>query len=790
MPDFSKKELSEQDICSKYILPALTNAGWDLQKQIREQYSFTAGRITVRGKTVFRGEQKRVDFVLYHRGHLPLALIEAKDNTHPVGAGMQQALGYAEALDVPFVYSTNGDAFLEHDRFAKIGVIERELKLNEFPSPEALYGRFVKAKNLAPEQEQIISQDYYHEIDGKTPRYFQQVAVNRATEEIAKGKNRLLLVMATGTGKTYAAFQIIWRLWKAGVKKRVLFLVDRNILADQPIMNDFRHFGDKMTKIQHRQVDKAYEVYLGLYQGLSGIEEEKNIFKQFSPDFFDLIIVDECHRGVAREDAAWREILEYYKNATQIGLTATPKETADISTQTYFGDPVYTYSLRQGIEDGFLAPYKVIRVTLDRDAEGYRPIDGELDKYGNPMPDQVFGQSDFDRRIVLEERTKVVAQKITEYLKATDRMQKTIVFCVDTEHADRMRQELVNANADLVSEHPNYVVRITGNDEHGVKELDKFIDPESPYPVIATTSKLLTTGVDTQTVHLIVIDQTINSIIEFKQIIGRGTRVREEYGKMFFTIMDFRGATELFADPKFDGDPVVIFKAKEKGPIVEPEEGGGGTEIATGDETPIVEYGPVGTGAGIMRDEPKKYYPQGVEVKVINERVQYMDERGKLITESLKDYTKRNILKEYASLNDFLTAWTKSEQKEAIISEMESHGVFFHELAAEVGRNLDPFDLVCHVAWGKKPLTRGERVEKARKKDYFAKYEGKAREVIDALLAKYADQGITAIDDIGDLKAPPLDAFGTPVEIVDGIFGGREKYLQAVKELQKALYAV
>lgn len=759
-----------------------------MQKQIREQYGFTAGRITVRGKTVFRGEKKRVDFILYHRGHLPLAIIEAKDNTHPVGAGMQQALGYAEALDVPFVYSTNGDAFLEHDRFAKIGAIERELKLNEFPSPEALYSRYVKAKNLAPEQEQIISQDYYHEIDGKSPRYFQQVAVNRATEEIAKGKNRLLLVMATGTGKTYAAFQIIWRLWKAGVKKRVLFLVDRNILADQPMWNDFRHFGDKMTKIQHRQVDKAYEIYLGLYQGLSGIEEEKNIFKQFSPDFFDLIIVDECHRGVAREDAAWREILEYYKNATQIGLTATPKETADISTQTYFGDPVYTYSLRQGIEDGFLAPYKVIRVTLDRDAEGYRPTAGELDKYGNPLPDKVFGQSDFDRKIVLEERTKVVARKITEYLKATDRMQKTIVFCVDTDHADRMRQELVNANADMVSEHPNYVVRITGNDEYGVTQLDKFINPESPYPVIATTSKLLTTGVDTQTVRLIVIDQNINSIIEFKQIIGRGTRVREEYGKMFFTIMDFRGATELFADPKFDGDPVVIFKAKENGPIIEPEKGEGEIEITAEGEA-IIEYGLPESGAGIIRDEPKKYYPQGVEVKVINERVQYMDEHGKLITESLKDYTKRNILKEFASLDDFLTAWTKAEQKEIILRELEAHGVFFHELSAEVGRDLDPFDLVCHVAWGKKPLTRGERAEKARKKDYFAKYEGKAREVIDALFAKYADQGITAIDDIGDLKAPPLDVFGTPVEIVDGIFGGRENYLLAVREVQQALYA-
>ena len=787
MPNFSKKEFSEQDICSKFILPALTVAGWDLQKQIREQYGFTAGRIIVRGKTVFRGEKKRADFILYHRGHLPLAIIEAKDNKHSVGAGIQQALEYAEALDVPFVYSSNGDAFLEHDRLAKTKPIERELKLNEFPNPDALYSRYVKSKGLAAEQAKVISHDYYQEIDGKSPRYFQQVAINRATEEIVKGKNRLLLVMATGTGKTYTAFQIIWRLWKAGVKKRILFLVDRNILADQPIMNDFRHFGGKMTKIQHRTIDKAYEVYLGLYQGLTGMEEEKNIFKQFSPDFFDLVIVDECHRGAAREDASWREILEYYKSATQIGLTATPKETADVSTQTYFGDPVYTYSLRQGIEDGYLAPYKVIRVTLDRDAEGYRPTAGEVDKYGNPLPDQVFGQSDFDRKLVLEERSKVVAQKITEYLKATDRMQKTIVFCVDIEHADRMRQELVNANADLVSEHPNYVVRITGYSEHGARDLDKFIDPESPYPVIATTSKLLTTGVDTQTVKLIVIDQNINSIIEFKQIIGRGTRVCEDYGKMFFTIMDFRGATELFADPKFDGDPVVIYRAKENEPMVQPEENSGETKISLENES-AVEYGLPETGAGMTRDEPKKYYPLGVEVKVINERVQYMDERGRLITESLKDYTKRNILQNYTSLDDFLIAWTKTEQKEAILKELESRGVFFAELASEVGRDLDAFDLICHIAWGKKPLTRGERAEKARKKDYFAKYEGKAREVIDALLAKYADQGITAIDDIGDLQISPFDQFGTPYEIVNNIFGGREKYLMAVREVQAALY--
>lgn len=772
------KDLSEQDICSKYILPAVIKSGWDLQRQIREQYSFTAGRITVRGKTVSRGEKKRVDFILSYRNHLPLVIIEAKDNNHSIGDGMQQALVYAEALDVPFVYSSNGDAFLEHDRLTKNQPIERELKLTEFPAPDELYQRYLKAKSLAGEPEKIISQDYYSEIDGKIPRYFQEVAINRATEAIVKGQNRLLLVMATGTGKTYTAFQIIWRLWKAGLKKRILFLVDRNILADQPIMNDFSHFGDKMTKISHRQIDKSYEVYLGLYQGLTGIEEAKNIFKQFSPDFFDLVIVDECHRGIARDDAAWRGILEYYGNATQIGLTATPKETADISTQAYFGEPIYTYSLKQGIEDGYLAPYKVIRVTLDRDVEGYRPIIGQKDKYGHTLPDKIFSPSDFDRKIVLEERTKIVAGKITEYLKATDRMQKAIVFCVDTEHADRMRQELINANADLVSEHDNYVVRITANDEPGVKQLDKFIDPESRFPVIATTSKLLTTGVDAQTVRLIVIDQNINSMIEFKQIIGRGTRVREDYDKFFFTIMDFRNATELFADPKFDGPPLVVYEPKGKDPITPPEK-----------EKVIVDYWPVETGTDEVRDEPRKYYPLGVEVKIINERVQYLNDAGKLVTESLKDYTKRNILHEFASLDDFLTAWSKTAQKEAIIGELANRGVFFSELAIEVGKDLDAFDLVCHIAWGKKPLTRRQRAEKARKQDYFTRYEGKAREVIEALLDKYADQGITAIDDIGDLTISPLDQFGTPYEIVFNIFGGREQYLTAVDQIQQAIYA-
>ncbi len=783
----SKSELSEQDICSKYILPAVINSGWNLHSQIREQLTFTAGRIIVRGKTIVRGEKKRVDFILYQNNNFPLAIIEAKDNNHSLGAGMQQALEYAEALDIPFVYSSNGDGFLEHDRLIKTGKKEKELPLEQFPSPEKLYSRYCKEKQILSEEQQIISQDYFQEIDGKIPRYFQEVAINRAVEAISKGQKRILFVMATGTGKTYTAFQIIWRLWKARAKKRILFLVDRNILAAQTMINDFKHFGDKMTKIEDRKVDKSYEIYLALYQGLTGTEEEKNIFKQFSSDFFDLVIVDECHRGSAKDNSVWRDVLEYYKTATQIGLTATPKETKDISTQTYFGEPVYTYSLRQGIEDGFLAPYRVIRITFDRDVEGYRPEEGKLDKYGNIVPDRIYNTKDFDRNLVIDERTQLVAKKITEYLKATDRMQKTIVFCVDINHAERMRQALVNENADLVAENRRYVVRITGDSEDGKKELDHFIDPESNYPVIATTSQLMTTGVDSQTCKLIVLDKNISSVSEFKQIIGRGTRVREDYGKFYFTIMDFRGITELFADPAFDGDPVVIYEPKGNEPVAPPDSSDG---IGPNDGGVIVNYGLVDTGTGISRDRQLKYFVNNVPVQVINERVQYMGEDGKLITESLKDYTKKNVLKEYRSLDEFLNAWSSVEKKEAIIEELEKQGVLFDALKEESGKDIDPFDLICHIAFGKKPLTRKERAESVRKQDYFSKYEEKAREVINALLDKYADNGITAIDDIGDLLVKPFTEFGTPYEIVNDIFGGRDNYLNVVKKIEQSLYAV
>lgn len=780
-----EKGLSEADICTKFITPALVRAGWDLQAQIRQEVSFTAGRIMVQGKTVKRGEQKRADYILYYKNNLPLAVIEVKDGSHGVGDGMQQALGYTDILDIPFAFSSNGSAFLAHVRLPNGKVYEEEIALDAFPSPEDLYQRFLVNHQITQDIQPVVEQEYFQELSGKEPRYFQRVAINRAVEAIAKGQKRLLLVMATGTGKTYTAFQIIWRLWKSRATKRILFLVDRNILADQAILNDFKPFGDKMYKIQNRKADKSYEIYLALYQSITGVEEEKQTFKQFSPDFFDLIVIDECHRGSAKENALWRDILEYYHNAVQIGLTATPKESKDISTQTYFGKPVYTYSLRQGIDDGFLAPYKVIRVTLDRDVEGYRPESGKTDVHGNEIPDRIYNRKDFDRELVIDERTKLVAQKLTEYMEATDPMQKTIVFCVDIDHAERMRQALVNANSERAGENRRFVVRITGDSADAGNELDHFIDPESVYPVIATTSKLMTTGVDAQTCKLIVLDTNIQSMTEFKQIIGRGTRVREDYGKMFFTIMDFRGVTELFADPDYDGDPVVMYEPKGDDPIVPADDLHSGNNQEETKPRDQILGGAFGNGGG---DEVKKYVVRDVPVAVLNERVQYIGEDGKLITESLKDYTKQNILKEYRSLNDFLTAWEKADKKEAILQELEQRGVFLEALQEEVGKDLDPFDLVCHVAYGKPPLTRKERAQNVKKRDYFTKYEGKAREVIKALIEKYEDQGITAIDDIKDLEVAPFPMFGTPVQIVNDIFGGREKYLKVIKKIQQELY--
>jgi type I restriction enzyme R subunit len=794
----NKKSLSERDICTKYIIPAIKKAGWDIDAQVREEVSFTAGRIYVKGNMTARGEKKRADIILYYKPNIPVAVIEAKDNSHSVGAGMQQGLHYAEMLDVPVAYSSNGDGFLEHDKTNYLGKAERELDLEHFPSPEELWQRYKKYRGLATkEQEHVASHDYFFDGSGRKPRYYQQIAINRAVEAIAKEQKRILLVMATGTGKTYVAFQTIYRLWKSGTAKRILFLADRNALINQTKRGDFKHFKDRMTVIRKKQIDKAFEIYLALYQGLTDYDEDTDAYREFSPDFFDLIVVDECHRGSAAADSAWRNILEYFKSATQIGLTATPRETKDISNIEYFGEPIYTYSLRQGIEDGFLAPYKVIRVGVNVDLEGWRPEIGKKDNDGNIIEDRVYNTKDFDRNLVIDERTLLVAHKVTEFLKKTDRFSKSIVFCVDIEHAERMRQALVNENSDLVEANYKYVMRITGDEEEGKRELDNFINPEETYPVIATTSKLMTTGVDAQTCKLIVLDSGINSMTEFKQIIGRGTRINEEYGKTYFTIMDFRNVTDLFADTAFDGDPVMVKKVRGDAELtdedIHPDEEGDIIDTETGKPVNFGDYPePDGKTSTITDDgepgEPRgKIYVAGVDVSILNERHQYMDGQGKLITESIKDYTKRNLQREFRSLDDFLTKWNRAEKKQAFIDELEKHDVILENLREEVKKDLDIFDLICHVAWDKPALTRRERAENVKKRNYFTKYGEKARVIIEALLEKYADEGIENIEDLSVLKIEPFNKIGTPAEIVS-IFGGRDAYLTAIKELEKEIY--
>jgi len=791
-----KKQFSERDICSKFITPALVKSGWDLQKQIREEVSFTDGRVFVRGHLTTRGKKKRADYILYYKPNIPIAVVEAKDNKHSLGAGMQQGLGYAETLDIPCVFSSNGDGFLFHDR--TVGS-EIELSNDQFPSPAQLWEIYKKYKGIeTEEQEQIARQDYFFDGSGRTPRYYQQIAVNRTVEAIAQGVNRILLVMATGTGKTYTAFQIIYRLWKGGRKKRILFLADRTALIDQTRRGDFKHFKDKMTVVQNRQVDKAYEIYLALYQGLTGSEDRQNIYKQFSPDFFDLVVVDECHRGSAADDSAWREILDYFSSATHIGLTATPKETEEVSNIEYFGDPLYTYSLKQGISDGFLAPYRVIRVGLDVDLEGWRPPEGFLDKQGNPVEDRIYNRKDFDRLLVVEERRQLVAQKVTEFLKGSDRFSKTIVFCCDIEHANGFRTELVNQNSDLVKENRKYVMKITGDDEEGKRELDNFTDPEQRYPVIATTSKLMTTGIDAQTCKLIVLDSNIRSMTEFKQIIGRGTRINEEYGKRYFTILDFRNVTDLFADPAFDGDPVQIKTVGQDDgletieqdeelascPIVDDETG----EVVEGfDPAEPFEY-PEGASPGSIAHDPKsKTYVNGVDVSVLNERNLYFDADGKAITVSLKDYTREQLLDRYGSLDQFLQKWSGADRKEAIVAELREEGVLVDELFDAVGRDCDLFDIICHVAFDRPPMTRRERANNVKKRNYFTKYGDTARRVLDTLLDKYADEGVQHIEDIRILQVQPFDQFGSPIQIV-GEFGGKTLYLEAVRELEDELY--
>ncbi len=783
-----KKTLSERDICTQYITPALQRSGWNFATQVREEVTFTKGRVIVRGKLHTRGKQKRADYVLYYAPNLPIAVIEAKDNKHTVGDGMQQALNYAETLDVPFVFSSNGDAFLVHDRTGQHTPIEQELALDAFPTPEALWQRYCTWKGIASaEKRETVETPYYDDGSGKTPRYYQVNAINRTIEAIAKGQQRILLVMATGTGKTYTAFQIIWRLWKSKARKRILFLADRNILVDQTRTNDFKPFGPAMTKITNRQANKAFEIYLSLYQAVTGNEEEKNIYKQFSPDFFDLIVIDECHRGSAAEDSAWREILDYFSSATHIGLTATPKETKEVSNINYFGDPVYTYSLRQGIDDGFLAPYKVVRIDIDKDLQGWRPAKGQTDKHGNEIEDRIYNQKDFDRTLVLEKRTELVARKITEYLKATDPFAKTIVFCEDIDHAERMRQALVNLNPERIAENRKYVMRITGDEQEGKAELDNFIDPESRYPVIATTSKLMTTGVDAQTCKLIVLDQRIQSVGEFKQIIGRGTRINEDFDKFWFTIMDFKKATELFARPDFDGDPVQVFEPQGDEPPIPPDE-----PSLPGDDEPLPPPEPP-----LPPEEPGekriKYVIGGeVTVYVVAERVQYYGPDGRLITESLKDYTRRAVRKEYASLDDFLRRWSSADKKQAVVEELEAQGVLLEALAEEVGKKLgkgyDPFDLICHVAFDQPPLSRRERAENVKKQHVFAKHGDKARKVLEGLLDKYADSGITSIEDIKILTLDPFSRLGTAPELIKA-FGGKAAYIQATQRLEELLYA-
>jgi type I restriction enzyme R subunit len=788
----NKKELSERDICTKYITPAMVQAGWDVQVQIREEYNLTKGRVVVRGNLHSRKKNSRADYVLFYKPGLPIAVIEAKDNNHHVGDGMQQAIEYGQMLDVPFMFSSNGDGFVFHDHTGASTTIERTLDLSAFPAPATLWRRYCEWKGLAQEQSELVTQDYYDDGRGKEPRYYQLNAINRTIEAVAKGQNRILLVMATGTGKTYTAFQIIWRLWKSRKKKRILYLADRNILIDQTMVNDFKPFGQVMAKItpktkviekeesiplnsayneKTRKVNTSYEIYMGLYQALTGPEETKKVYKQFSPDFFDLIVVDECHRGSAAEDSAWREILDYFHTATHVGMTATPKETRYVSNIHYFGEAVYTYSLRQGIEDGFLAPYKVIRIDFDKDLIGWRPKKGMRDKFGKEIMDRIYNQRDYDRELVIEERTLLVAYKISEYLSNTNRYDKTIVFCEDIEHAARMRQALINENADLVLEDPRYIMQITGDNNEGKAQLDNFIDPEKRYPVIVTTSKLMTTGVDAQTCKLIVLDRRIGSMTEFKQIIGRGTRINEDYNKFFFTIMDFKKATELFADPDFDGDPVQIYEpSPEDDPVPPetPEPGDDGTD----------------TGGGERRE---KIFVDNVPVRIVAERVQYLDANGQLITESIKDYTRNAIRKDYASLDDFLRRWQQAQRKTAILDELHQHGLDLDMVAEEVGRGYGHFDLICHVAFDQPPLTRKERANNVKKRNYFAKYGDKARATLEALLDKYADTGIENLEDPAILRINPFDKLGTPIEIIRE-FGGMEQYEKAVQELENELY--
>lgn len=805
-----KKKLSEADIITKFIMPSIKNAGWDDTTQIRQEVPLRDGKVIVRGQVGMRKTVKSADIVLYHKLSQPLAVVEAKANKHEIGKGIQQGLDYARLLEVPFIFSSNGDGYIFHDK-TNPEQLETEISLDEFPSHQQLWAKYCTYKDYTPDQLSYITQDFYNDGTDKAPRYYQLKAINKTTEAISKGEKRILLVMATGVGKTYTAFQIAWRLWKAKKKKRILFLADRNVLIDDPKRKDFLPFGDSMTKITGREVDPAYEIHLAIYQALTGPEEHQKAYKKVSPDFFDLIIIDECHRGSAADDSAWREILEYFSSATQIGLTATPKETDEVSNIDYFGEPVYSYSLKEGIEDGFLAPYKVVRVDIDVDVQGWRPTKGQIDKNGELIEDRIYNQKDFDRTLVIDERTQLVAETITSYLKRTDPMAKSIVFCNDINHAERMRRALVNLNPEQVAKNEKYVMKITGDDELGKNQLENFINPKKPYPVIATTSELMTTGVDAKTCKLVVLDQNIQSMTKFKQIIGRGTRIDDKFNKLWFTILDFKKATELFADENFDGDPVQIMETKPSDII----DGEGDIETDTTLDDSISEpdsadyqanadepsapdttlddgnWDETYTGEMPDDDEKKpfiKFHISGVTVKKMAERVQYYDSDGKLVTESFKDYTRKTMQSQFSSLDDFVKRWNEADRKQTVIDELEQAGIIWKALEQDVGKDLDPFDMICHVVYDQPPLTRKERANSVKKRNYFTKYSDTAQTVLDNLLTKYADVGVQEIENMQVLKVQPFNKIGSLSEIVKKGFGGKPKYEQAIRELEAEIY--
>ena len=770
-----KWQMSEEDIKLQFITPAIT-ARWSAQK-ITMETKITDGRIQLRGNIAVRDKPKRVDYLLYLSANNPIAVVEAKDNRHPVSYGLQQAMDYARMLDLPFAYSSNGDGFVEHDFLTGR---ERELALDEFPGEAELTARFLAEGNggagLTQPQQELLSQPYYSSQNTYPPRYYQRIAVNRTVDAIARGQDRLLLVMATGTGKTYTAFQIVYRLLHSGMKRKVLYLADRNILVDQSIQQDFAPLEKVIHKINVAKDDRStitsHQVYFSLYQQLVGDDDEEHFSELFSPDFFDLIIVDECHRGSAKEESRWRRILEYFRSATQIGMTATPKETRYISNTGYFGEPVYTYKLKEGIEDGFLAPFRVINVTLDI-GEGWRPRKDQLDKFGNPIEDRIYSNSDYDYNIVLEDRVEQVAAEITRYLKATDRMAKTIVFCATEEAAERMRLALVNRNADMVKKNPDYVVRITGSDEYGKSKLDYFISVSAPYPVIATTSKLLSTGADCKMTKLIVLDEMIGSMTEFKQIIGRGTRLREREGKTHFVVMDFRDVTRLFSDPDWDG-PIEV-------------------DPGFGQERPDGDAGEEGPPLPPPDSEPPRYKPivdrKGCRVEIIHKTVSVYDAGGKLLRqESIVDYTRENILGEFASLDAFIRAWRRDPNKDALKTLLHERGVDLDKMKAEQGMgDVDDFDFICHVAYDRKPLTRKDRAEQVKKRDFLSRYSGTAREVLETLLEQYRNLGISEISRTEILRLESFHRFGKPAKI-SALFGGKAGYLKAVRELEDAIY--